>query len=530
MKAAGGLIAFLAGLCLCTCGSSDRTLTCLSDDECRTGELCIDALCTPAECRTDGDCQGEERCVNHACVASMKCEGDDDCFLGELCLQGECRPGCRSDRDCPAGFTCLPNEGQNGLCAQCLQDTECNAGFICEGYQCTPGCRQDSDCPAGQFCKNGKCRAGCTTHEDCPDGFCDPGSHECVECQQNTDCPAGQSCEQGYCVTGCVTDAGCPSGQVCRSNVCVTPCTTSMDCDPPACLCVDEVCVLPPAVCEGNAECCAGYICNFGVCVPDTCACQSDDDCYQVSPDFPRCVDCVCVPECISDIDCPLPGQICVDNHCQSPACTIETCPVGQWCDLSDGQCKRGCDQDQDCQHPDICDLASHQCIPPDCCGGLCQLNEYCDPLSCQCIEMCQSAADCPAGFTCEEDGKCWCTSGACPPGTHCDTPTGSCVEDTCQSDADCPEGHTCNTETHLCEPLAPGKEGDACFTDDECETSAGLLCDSDMFCMMCIFEDPNFEVTFTCRFECDLETPSCPISGRDCQRRKTGGIGLCMP
>jgi len=528
MKTAGALIAMFCALGLCTCGSSERTLTCLEDDECRSGELCIDNLCTEAECRFDADCPGDERCVDHACVASMKCEGDGDCFLGEICIGGACLPGCQSNRDCPAGFTCLPNEGDNGVCAQCLQDTHCNPGFICEGHQCIPGCRQDGDCPAGQFCKNSQCRSGCTTDADCSEGFCDPGSHECVDCLLSDDCPAGQDCQQGRCVTGCVTDAGCPSGQVCRSNVCVTTCTTKQDCAPPACVCADGVCVLPPAVCESEDDCCMGYQCNSGICVDGFCACVSDDEC--IDPDLPRCVDCECLPECIQDLDCPLPGQVCVANHCQNPACTIESCPVGQWCDPADGQCKRGCDQDQDCQHPEICDLSSHKCIPPDCCGGLCHLNEYCDPLSCQCIDMCQSAADCPAGFTCEADGRCWCTASACPAGTHCDTQTGGCVQDTCQSDADCPEGHACDPDAHVCEPLAPGKEGDACFTDEECDMNSGLLCDSDLFCMLCLLEDPDFNPTFTCRFECNLEAPSCPIADRDCQHRKTGGIGLCVP
>jgi hypothetical protein len=44
------------------------------------------------------------------------------------------------------------------------------------------------------------------------------------------------------------------------------------------------------------------------------------------------------------------------------------------------------------------------------------------------------------------------------------------------------------------------------------------------------MFEDPDFAPTFTCRFECSLETPSCPIADRDCRHRKTGFIGLCIP
>ena len=47
-----------------------------------------------------------------------------------------------------------------------------------------------------------------------------------------------------------------------------------------------------------------------------------------------------------------------------------ETCPQGTWCDTGDGQCKPGCDSNEDCTPPEACNYVTHQCGQVDCCGG----------------------------------------------------------------------------------------------------------------------------------------------------------------
>jgi len=409
-------------------------------------------------------------------------------------------------------------------------------------------CQTNADCPDGMECKGGVCQSGqhCDCNYDCDKSkneVCNQATHQCetgappVNCQTDCDCYTGESCIGGTCTpTGgdevsCTIDDECADNEKCQNGRCVPiSCTTREDCAGPVCLvCKNGECTAPPPVCQGDQDCCVGFHCNFGTCVPDATGCQSDADC--TDEDFPRCVDGECVQECISDIDCPLPGQVCIDNHCETPGCTPESCPQGQWCDTGDGQCKPGCDSNDDCIPPETCNYTTHQCGQTDCCGG-CDSDHYCDSLTCQCVEKCDTDADCPAGFTCKADGRCWCTSGSCPAGSHCDPSTGECVQDTveCQTDADCPAGWTCNPATNTCESSGGSGEGDFCFTDDQCDQAAGLLCDSSLFCIGCMFADPDFEPTFTCRYECSLLGGSCPIPDRECKYRHLGLKGLCVP
>jgi hypothetical protein len=210
----------------------------------------------------------------------------------------------------------------------------------------------------------------------------------------------------------------------------------------------------------------------------------------------------------------------------------MDSCSQGEYCDLQSGQCRPGCDQDSDCASPMVCNHTTHQCeTQTDCCGG-CQASFYCDQLSCECVFSCSSDADCPAGFVCQLDGKCACTQGKCPEGTHCDTQSGVCEKDQveCQTDANCPQGWICNQSTYTCESPGSLIEGDFCFTDDECDQAQGLLCDSQVMCYGCMLADPDFNPTFTCRYECVLTIGDCPGEDRVCKYRHMGFVGLCIP
>jgi hypothetical protein len=420
--------------------------------------------------------------------------GDDGdktvlCQNNEQCGPGmECRGGvCVSTTACECNYHC--DKSQNEVCNR--------ATGQCEAGQPPLNCRDDCDCYTGETCINGNCQ------------------------------PAGGDQQS------CTIDEDCPEGQVCKGNKCVNEsCETREDCAPPACVCKEGECTTPPPVCQTDEDCCVGYRCNFGTCVPENVGCQSDDECKAIDPEYPRCVDGECVQECVNDIDC-LPGQFCVDNHCVSRDCTVESCPQGQWCDVNDGQCKPGCDQNSDCIAPETCNYQTHQCGQTDCCGGACDpATQYCDTLTCQCVDKCLTDANCPEGFECKADGHCWCTTGGCPPGTTCNLQTGECVQETvqCTTDADCPAGWTCNQTTGQCESTGTAGEGDMCFGDDQCDAAAGLLCDSSLFCIGCVLEDPNFSPTFTCRYECSLLARTCPISDRECLYRHLGWKGLCMP
>jgi hypothetical protein len=361
-------------------------------------------------------------------------------------------------------------------------------------------CQNDQQCPNDMKCRNGICEEVITC--DCNSGcgsrdsglICNRGSHECEagtapadQCSDDCDCYANETCAGGAgCVpTGgdgdCTSDTDCQQGEKCLNGNCVPDtCTTRDDCTGPVCLvCTNGECTTPPAVCQGDEQCCVGFHCNFGVCIEDNAdECRADADCTE-DPDKPHCVDGVCMPWCMSDLDCP-GGQICIDNECVSPGCTPGSCPQGQWCDTEAangmGACFPGCESNDDCNPGETCDYGTHQCMA-GCCNPPCQANEYCDTQDCQCKTKCQNDADCGAGFK-------------------------------------------CNQVTGECEPEGGG-EFSPCSSDEEC--AEGLLCD-----MCTIGCDPVG--LQQCLIECAMTTP-CPRADLECKfRRLNGAKWMCVP
>jgi len=363
-------------------------------------------------------------------------------------------------------------------------------------------CNNKDDCPDDFDCINGVCQEviACSCNYDCGPRssslVCNRGSGRCesgtadTSCSNFCDCYAGETCSGGQCVPAggdedvCTGPEDCGADEKCIDNFCVPKsCETREDCEHTVCLvCVDGECTKPPQICQGDDDCCVGFHCNFGTCIPDGEGCKSDDDCKD--PDFPRCRDGECMPECVSDADCG-GGQECRDNKCVSPGCTIETCPQGQWCNPDAGpggvgECQDGCDQNSDCEAGQQCNYDTHVCVE-DCCGG-CNENQYCDTVECVC-------------------------------------------KDKCETNDDCPEDWECDTQSGQCQPAGAGQEGDPCTVDAECDTDQGLLCDD---CDMC----SNPPETQTCLYDCS-GSYSCPRIDLTCQPRGFGSGGLrllCMP
>ena len=527
---------------------------------CNPGEFCRDGTCVPG-CNDSGDCVGltccDGSCVdlgvnNSHCGACGVACGDGEICVGGSCQCGGTGPDCSSDEIC-CGTTCHDPETDEDHCGDCT--TSCDLGYICCDSECFDYMNSDlhcgdceTSCESWEGCLGGICVPDmpCDCVYDCgqresgltcnqTENYCEPGSPP-VSCQENCDCYIAEVCRNGQCVemaSECSADGDCDSGQVCSGGWCVNvPCQSREDCSPPECVCVNQVCTSPPSTCQSNQDCCWGYVCSFGSCRRDVVNCLSDENCIAVDPEYPRCLDGMCVLECVNDLDCPLPGQVCIDNHCVEPGCTVASCQQGQWCDVTDGQCKPGCDENSDCVSPDTCNFSTHQCGQTDCCGGACDLlTQYCEGFTCQCVDLCQTDEDCPAGFVCKADGRCWCTTTSCPSGSTCNVQTGSCEVDPilCAEDNDCPDGWTCDQVASECESLGTAQEGNVCYGDSHCDAAAGLLCDSSLFCIGCAISDPEFNPTYTCRYECSLLLPNCP-GGQECLYRHLGLKGLCMP
>jgi Cys-rich repeat protein len=141
-------------------------------------------------------------------------------------------------------------------------------------------------------------------------------------------------------------------------------------------------------------------------------------------------------------------------------------------------------------------------------------------------MDLCLTDADCPTDYVCLPDGRCGCTSAACPAGTTCNTTTGECEAVGCTTDADCPTGWVCNPTTQACEPGGNQGDGAPCLSDSQCDEAAGLMCDN---CAICEAFEPGFVPTYTCRFQCSLMAPQCPVD-RECISRRIPFTGLCMP
>lgn len=363
-------------------------------------------------------------------------------------------------------------------------------------------CQTKNDCADNEDCIGGVCQEikSCSCNYDCGErsesmvcntslSRCEPGSPP-TACTDFCDCAANEVCSgDGQCVPAggddktCTSSDQCGQDEKCIDNRCVPKsCTTRDDCANTICLvCKNNECTKPPGMCQGDDDCCSGFHCNFGTCIPDSGGCQADDDC--TDPDFPRCRDGECTPECVNDADCG-GGQQCRDNECVSPGCTIETCPQGQWCNpdagaAGVGECQDGCDQNSDCAAGKQCNYDSHICVD-DCCGG-CGADQYCD------------------------------TSCAC--------------QTRCTGNQDCQQDWECDLDSGQCHPAGAGQEGDACTVDLDCDNSQGLLCDT---CDIC----QNPPQTLTCLYDC-AGTYQCPRSDLTCQARGFSGGSLrllCIP
>jgi hypothetical protein len=103
-----------------------------------------------------------------------------------------------------------------------------------------------------------------------------------------------------------------------------------------------------------------------------------------------------------------------VEEAADPKGCQVSGCSNGLHCNAQDGQCYE-CSSDSQCESDDHCDLAIHRCVeglPGR--GGLCEaaagvgecaLGQWIPvgPSLGYCTSSCSSAADCPAGWGCDQ-------------------------------------------------------------------------------------------------------------------------------
>jgi len=150
---------------------------------------------------------------------------------------------------------------------------------------------------------------------------------------------------------------------------------------------------------------------------------------------------------CTASDLCHLPG-ICDPSTGTCSTQTYKSCPTGQTCDPTDGQCKATnlcagvtCTASDLCHLPGTCDPSTGTCSTQT--SKTCSTGQTCDPTDGQC-----KATNLCAGVICTASDLCHL------PGT-CDPSTGTCSSQTSKT---CPTGQTCDP------------------TDGQCKASSGTV------------------------------------------------------
>lgn len=210
-------------------------------------------------------------------------------------------------------------------------------------------------------------------------------------------------------------------------------------------------------------------------------------------------------PACAHGFECTVVGS----SGCAPAACAPDqTCPPPEPCDVTEeyGCTPAHCGADADCASDMVCHAWTESCPVTDC---ACAPGEKCDCGATTCdpktvsmctpryVLPCQTAADCGAGFTCEEQQDCACagsggaeapapqkaapvppSSGGAPPDTdvapvpncQCQSAGLRCVvkDVQCATDAECQAGWLCeNTNVSSPAPAQDCAGGDCGATPD---------------------------------------------------------------
>lgn len=331
--------------------------------------------------------------------------------------QGNNTP-CAAHTDCPAGFSCIIEQGICGSdpnAVPCASNADCVEGtpYVCaitdtiDGTgKCIPGGpTEDGDDPVEDGDTDESVPTTCSVDAQCgnTDYFCCLGA--CEEkyplCQASRDCWAGQRCNTSTTrCEGAVPSCAAPDGDDDKP----------VDGDP------DEIDTTEPDV-------------------PDIDDTPVDGDTTDNSNACSRRQDC---PE---GMVCG-PGGVCVDW------CTESSCPEGSNCNSNNGLCEfcdTACPANQCCNYNQDFWYCGHCCVPPCPSDQACQ-GGTCVPLQCPTCAPDKCCKDEETGFICVPN-----THPACGGSTDGDTDAERVGSLCLPANASCIEGvDTCCSGTCL--------------------------------------------------------------------------------
>jgi eight-cysteine-cluster-containing protein len=363
-----GLVHSVSGVCYGPCVDPRvcAPIDCMTQD-CPSGWSCMwgSGMCAP-------NAYPFPTCDDVVCPPGSHCEMQfPNCSVPGCDPKPVCMPDyteCSTDADCERIYG-VPGTCINGYCQLAPVETNCDARFVaCDALP--------PECPPGLVPSVvGMCWGPCVKPETCAMMFCD----------MNYPCPAPFECL--YLMNCASNDPNCLGAGVCNYIA------------PP-----------PPPGCSSDADCPAGFVCEWTNCDPTAYNCAPYGQCVQYQN--PTCADVVCAP----------------GTHCemQQVWCFMAPCPEMPICVPDyNGECKTDaeCGTGFQCVFPD-CDattgcLPYGKCVPiptpvdcyrTGCSGQVCADHdvvtscEYLEQYACLDKAICQRQADGQCGWTITPD------------------------------------------------------------------------------------------------------------------------------
>lgn len=150
---------WIVGMLLSACRSPELGGNeCAQERPCGWGETCVNGFCVEGRCATSAQCPVEAYCDGGECRAG--CRADTDCGPGKECdvAESACvdRPCQDTQVDCAFGEYCDTTTGLcfdagEQFCRPCETDDTCGDGNVCYANHCGVDCN-DRECPAGYDC------------------------------------------------------------------------------------------------------------------------------------------------------------------------------------------------------------------------------------------------------------------------------------------------------------------------------------------------------------------------------------------
>jgi hypothetical protein len=264
-------------------------------------------------------------------------------------------------------------------------------------------------------------------------------------------------------------------------------------------------------------NCCSGYSCQAGTCMPTCNPGQCGGSC----------------PTCPS-------GQACRNGTCVSSGCSSGKMCGTSCCRTSDEQCVtlRGVSYCSGCSGTKVVcsDGVGFNCCPA---GSMCN-GSQCGGSGCP-TGTCSTNCPCPTGKSCQ-NGTCQpiCAPGTCS--TSCPCPSGQncqngkcqpiCVPGSCSTNCPCPSGQNC--QNGKCLPEEPNCKEDEIKCGKECCKAFGKgakVCGQSSYgssCTSCSSGRACFGTCCALDMLCNLITKSCDPIGKPCPDGESKCDGVC--